>query len=91
MSKKLKHEIMNTINKTLKENMNMARTVKGIEMEIPVEWHDILLKEGSIIRAYEKQGWKVRWYQKHSEGPDRGELLRSWFIFQSNEFAKQVR
>ncbi len=91
MSEKLKKEITSEINKVLREKMNLARTVKGIEMDVPHEWNDILLEDGSILRAYEKIGWKVRWFQKHSEGPARGKLVKNWLQFWSNDFAKQVR
>ena len=91
MSEELKKEITFEINKTLRENMSLARTVEGIEMDVPHEWNDILLEDGSILRAYEKIGWKVRWFQKHSEGPARGKLIKNWLQFWSNDFAKQVR
>ena len=91
MSEKLKKEITSEINKVLREKMNLARTVKGIEMDVPHEWNDILLEDGSILRAYEKIGGKVRWFQKHSEGPARGKLVKNWLQFWSNDFAKQVR
>ena len=91
MSEELKKEITSEINKVLREKMNLARTVKGIEMDVPHEWNDILLEDGSILRAYEKIGWKVRWFQKHSEGPARGKLVKNWLQFWSSDFAKQVR
>ena len=91
MSKELKKQITSEINKVLRENMSLARTVQGIEMDVPHEWNDILLEDGSILRAYEKIGWKVRWFQKHSEGPARGKLVKNWLQFWSNDFAKQVR
>lgn len=91
MSKELKKEIMSEINKTLRENMKLSRTQKGIVMDIPHEWNDLLLEDGSILRGYEKIGWKVRWFQTHSEGPARGKLLKNWLNFWSSDFAKQVR
>jgi hypothetical protein len=91
MSKELKKEIMAEINKTLRKNMSNARTVKGIEMDLPYEWNDLLLEDGSILRSYEKMGWKVRWFQKHAEGPGRGKLIKNWLQFWSDDFAKQVR
>lgn len=91
MSKELKKEIMSEINKTLRANRKLSRTVKGITMDIPPEWNDLLLEDGSILRAYEKIGWKVRWFQTHSEGPARGDLLKNWLNFWSADFAKQVR
>jgi hypothetical protein len=91
MSKKLRKEIMSTINETLKDNMDLSRTPKGIEMDVPYEWNDLLLEDGSIIRAYEKQGWKVRWWQRHSEGPARGKLIKNWFSFWSAEYAKTIK
>ena len=91
MIKKLKEEIVSEINMTLRENMNLSRTNKGIRLDIPQEWNDLLLKDGSILREYEKIGWKVRWFQTHSEGPARGKLLKNWLNFWSEDFAKQVR
>lgn len=91
MSKELKKEIISEINKTLRGNMNLSRTVEGIKLDIPHEWNELLLEDGSILREYEKFGWKVRWFQTHSEGPARGQLLKNWLNFWSNDFAKQVR
>jgi hypothetical protein len=58
-------------------------TPKGIEVDIPPDWQDFLLKEYSILDEYKKIGWKVMWYQKHSDGPGLGKLLRSWVSFRN--------
>jgi hypothetical protein len=84
-------EIIKEINANIKKDMKLSRTHKGIQMDVKPEWSDLLLEDGSILRSYEKVGWKVRWYNTHSEGPARGKLLKSWLVFQSNDFAKQVR
>lgn len=84
-------EIITEINAHIKKNQSLARTPKGIEILVPDEWSELLLKDGSIIRGYEKVGWKVRWFQIHSEGPAKGLLVKSWLQFWSNDYAKQVR
>lgn len=90
MSKELKKEIVLTINKEIRDNTKLARTLKGIEIEVRPEWSDLLLKDGSIIRSYEKAGWKVRWWEKHEDGPATGRLLRSWLCFQDAQFVQDT-
>jgi hypothetical protein len=90
MSKELRKEIVSTINQELRNNMKLARTIKGIEIEVRPEWSDLLLKDGSIIRSYEKAGWKVRWYEKHEDGPATGRLLRSWLCIQDAQYVQDT-
>ena len=84
-------DIVAFFNKAIKNNMKQANTVKGIEVDIPSEWREVLLQEYSLLDEYKKMGWKVMWYNTHSEGPGRGKLLRSWVTFWSKEFASKVR
>ena len=86
-----KVSIVKAINLVLRKEMKKARTPKGIELDVDPSWSELLLKDGSILRSFEKAGWKVRWMQTHAEGPARGKLVRSWLQFWSNDFAKQVR
>jgi hypothetical protein len=85
-----KSEIVKEINSIIKRDMKMARTMKGIEMEVKPEWYDLLLKDGSIIRSYEKAGWKVRWYERHEDGPATGRLLRSWLCIQDAQYVQDT-
>ena len=70
--------------------MRLARTMKGIEIDVKPEWSDLLEKDGSIIRSYEKAGWKVRWWQTHEDGPATGRLLRSWLILQDADYVQNI-
>ena len=90
MSKELRKEIVLTINKEIRDNSKLARTIKGIEIEVRPGWSDLLLKDGSIIRSYEKAGWKVRWWENHEDGPATGRLLRSWLCFQDAQFVQDT-
>jgi len=83
-------EIVKEINAVIKRDMKMARTLKGIEIEVKPEWADLLLKDGSIIRSYEKVGWKVRWWEQHEDGPATGRLLRSWLCIQDAQFIQDT-
>ena len=76
-----KSDIVKEINRIIKRDMKMSRTLKGIEIDVKPEWYDLLLKDGSIIRSYEKAGWKVRWWEQHEDGPATGRLLRSWLLY----------
>jgi hypothetical protein len=85
-----KTEIVKEINSAIKRDMKMAKSVKGIEIEVKPEWSDLLLEDGSIIRSYEKVGWKVRWYQRHEDGPATGRLLRSWLCIQDAQYVQDT-
>jgi hypothetical protein len=85
-----KKEILKEINYAIKSNMKLARTMKGIEIDVKPEWSDLLEKDGSIIRSYEKAGWKVRWWQTHEDGPATGRLLRSWLILQDADYVQNI-
>jgi hypothetical protein len=90
MSKELKEKIITEINVIIKRDMKMARTIKGIEIDVKSEWSDLLENDGSIIRSYEKAGWKVRWWNTHEDGPATGRLLRSWLIFQDADYIQNI-
>ena len=90
MSKELRKEIITEINTIIKKDMKMARTIKGIEIEVDPKWSDLLSEDGSIIRSYEKAGWKVRWYQRHEDGPATGRLLRSWLCMQDAQYVQDT-
>jgi hypothetical protein len=85
-----KTEIVKEINSAIERDMKMAKSVKGIEIEVKPEWSDLLLEDGSIIRSYEKVGWKVRWYQRHEDGPATGRLLRSWLCIQDAQYVQDT-
>ena len=90
MKKALKKEMVMEINAIIRKDMKMARTLKGIEIDVKPEWYDLLLEDGSIIRSYEKAGWKVRWWEKHEDGPATGKLLRSWLCIQDAQFIQDT-
>ena len=85
-NKTLKKEIVRTINDAIKNRRNEARTPKGIEVDILPEWTDYLHQDSSIIRSYEKVGWRIVWYNIHSEGPAQGDLVRSWFALRPKDY-----
>jgi hypothetical protein len=90
MSKELKKEIITEINAIIKRDMKLSRTRKGIEIEVDPRWSNLLSEDGSIIRSYEKAGWKVRWYQRHEDGPATGRLLRSWLCMQDAQYIQDT-
>lgn len=85
-----KGQIVKEINKFIRRDMKLARTIKGIEIDVKPEWSDLLLNDGSIIRSYEKAGWKVRWWNIHEDGPARGKLLRSWLCIQDAQYVQDT-
>jgi len=91
MNRALKRTIRHTINARLRSKMMETRTPKGLEIDIPSEWRDILDKDSSILGDYEKIGWKIMWYNKHSLGPGRGDLIRSWLSFRSGTSVSKGR
>jgi len=91
MSNILKRTIRRTINKRLRSNLAETRKEKGLEIDVPPEWEDILHKDSTLLGDYEKIGWKVMWYNTHSQGPGRGDLVRSWLSFRSEASASKER
>ena len=85
-----KNEIRRIINHTIENDLPATRTSNGLEIDVPSEWTDILNSDASILYDYEKAGWKVMWYNKHSLGPARGKLLRSWLSIKNTQhFTKE--
>ena len=89
-SKITKGQVVKEINAAIRRDMKLARTLKGIEIDVQPEWYDMLLEDGSIIRSYEKAGWKVRWWEQHEDGPATGKLLRSWLCIQDAQFIQDT-
>ena len=87
----LKRTIRRTINERLRSKLAETRKPKGLEIDVPSEWTDILHKDSSILTDYEEIGWKVMWYNTHSQGPGRGDLGRSWLSFRSEASASKER
>jgi hypothetical protein len=87
----LKRTIRRTINERLRSKLAETRKPKGLEIDVPSEWTDILHKDSSILTDYEEIGWKVMWYNTHSLGPGRGDLVRSWLSFRSEASASKER
>ena len=85
-----KGQIVKELNEIIRRDIKLAKTIKGIEIDVKPEWSDLLQEDGSIIRSYEKAGWKVRWWQKHEDGPATGRLLRSWLIFQDADHVQNI-
>ena len=87
----LKKTISRTINQKLRARSAETRQPKGLEIDVDPEWADILHNDSSILRAYEDAGWKVMWYNRHSLGPGRGDLVRSWLSFRNGASASKER
>ena len=87
----LKKTISRTINQRLRARSAETREPKGLEIDVDPEWADILHNDSSILRAYEDAGWKVMWYNRHSLGPGRGDLVRSWLSFRSEANVSKER
>ena len=74
-----REDIIRKINKIIRENKFEANTPKGIEIDVPPEWKDILQNNGSILWEYEKIGWRVMWYNQGF----RNKPTRSWLSFRN--------
>ena len=85
-----KASIIKEINVLIRKDMKKARTSKGIEFDVDPSWSKLLSEDGSIIRSFEKAGWKVRWFQRHEDGPGRGRLLKSWLCFQDAQYVEDT-
>ena len=80
--KKLVKEIMDSINRALKIDKDKARTPGGIEVDTPPEWCEVIEREGRIIHAYEKVGWRVVWYrEEYAVKP-----TRRWLAFRPSDY-----
>ena len=89
-NKTKRREMIQEINSIIRRDMKLAKSLKGIEIDVKPEWYRILEQDGSIIRRYEKAGWKVRWWEKHEDGPATGKLLRSWLCFQDAQYVQDT-
>lgn len=86
-----KATIQRIISARLKNSLRETEKAKGLEIEVTEEWTDVLHKDGTILRDYQDIGWKVMWYNQHSLGPCRGDLIRSWLSFRSGASASKER
>jgi hypothetical protein len=76
--KPTRKEIIQIINDTIKKGRAATKTAKGLEIDVPDSWVEVLQNDAAILYDYGEVGWKVMWYQKHSDGPGEGDLIRSW-------------
>lgn len=91
MSHVLKRTIRRTINKRLISNLAETLKEEGVEIDVPPEWVEVLQDDSTLLGDYEKIGWKIMWYNRHSLGPGRGEIVRSWLRFRSEANASKER
>ena len=90
--KPTRQEIIKIINKKIKENRAETKTHKGLEIDVPDSWVETLSNDAAILYDYGAAGWKVMWYNIHSEGPGEGELIRTWIsIRDKRHIAKEMR
>jgi len=89
--KPTKAEIRREINQKIKKNRQATKTPKGLEIEVSPEWEKILNNDAAILYDYEKHGWKIMWYNRHSDGPAQGKLLRSWLSIKDKRFVTKDR
>jgi len=82
----LKAAIQRTINEAIRADPEQTRTPKGLEMDVCDEWREIMTKDSSILYDYQAIGWKIMWYNTHSLGPGRGDLVRSWISIRDQSF-----
>mgnify|MGYP005998357233 CR=1 FL=1 len=85
-------DIRQAINKKIRSNRAATKTAKGLEIDVPDSWVDVLQNDAAILYDYGAVGWKVMWYQTHSEGPGEGDLIRSWLsVKDKRHIAKEMR
>ena len=84
-------EIIQIINDTSKSDRPATRTAKGLEIDVPDSWVEVLQNDAAILYDYGKVGWKVMWYQKHSDGPGEGDLIRSWISIRDKRHVAKER
>tara|TARA_R110000824_G_scaffold79466_3_gene200185 strand:+ start:600 stop:929 length:330 start_codon:yes stop_codon:yes gene_type:complete len=77
--------IKGTINKALRTRPEDTRSPKGLEIEVPPEWTDVLGRKGKILGGYEDVGWKVMWYNLHALA-GKGNLVRSWISIRDRRY-----
>tara|TARA_R110002124_G_scaffold185894_1_gene353421 strand:+ start:506 stop:808 length:303 start_codon:yes stop_codon:yes gene_type:complete len=76
--KPTKADIIKKINDAIKNGRAATKTPPGLELDVPPEWVDILQNDAAILYDYGEVGWKIMWYNIHSDGPGDGDLIRSW-------------
>jgi len=86
-----KNEIRRVINHTIENDLPATRTSNGLEIEVLSTWTDVLNNDASILYDYEKTGWKVMWYNRHSGGPSQGKLLRSWLSIRDTRYLSKEK
>jgi hypothetical protein len=84
-------EIIKIINNAIKSDRAATKTPKGLEIEVPDSWVDVLQNDAAILYDYGKVGWKVMWYQKHTDGPGEGDLIRSWISIRDKRHVAKER
>ena len=62
-----------------------------MEIDVPDAWVEVLQNDAAILYDYGKVGWKVMWYQTHSEGPGEGDLIRSWISVRDRRHVAKER
>tara|TARA_R110000824_G_scaffold32427_2_gene104755 strand:- start:130 stop:447 length:318 start_codon:yes stop_codon:yes gene_type:complete len=83
-------EVRKIINEAIKKDRAATKTIKGLEIDVKDSWKDVLHADGSILYDYDEAGWKVMWYNIHSDGPGQGTLIRSWLsIRDTRHLAKE--
>ena len=89
--KPTRKEIIKIINNAIKSDRAATKTSKGLEIDVPDAWVEVLQNDAAILYDYGKVGWKVMWYQTHSEGPGEGDLIRSWISVRDRRHVAKER
>jgi len=89
--KPTRKEIIKIINNAIKADRAATKTTKGLEIEVPDSWVEVLQNDAAILYDYGKVGWKVMWYQTHSDGPGEGDLIRSWISVRDRRHVAKER
>jgi len=77
-----KSNLIEIFNGAIKVNPTAANTKSGVEIDVKPNWKQLLQDDGSILRDYEKIGWRVMWYrQKYSNGS-----VREWLSFRNPKY-----
>ena len=84
-------EIIKILNDAIKADRAATKTAKGLEIEVPDSWVEVLQNDAAILYDYGKVGWKVMWYQKHSDGPGEGDLICSWISIRDKRHVAKER
>ncbi len=57
--KPTRKEIIKIINNAIKADRAATKTTKGLEIEVPDSWVEVLQNDAAILYDYGKVGWKV--------------------------------